>query len=76
MLVIDPELCIDCALCVGECPVAAIFEEGDVPAPQLGFIPLNVELTALWPMLSVRKKAPPDADDWAAVEHKVHLLER
>ena len=31
-LVIDPEECIDCTLCVAECPVEAIFAEDDVPA--------------------------------------------
>ena len=76
MLVIDPDECIDCAVCVIECPVAAIFEEGDVPASQQQWIPLNAELAPHWPMISRRKKAPADADEWAAVEHKTHLLER
>ena len=31
MLVIDPDECIDCTLCVAECPVEAIFAEDDVP---------------------------------------------
>src|SRR4051812_47232153 len=31
MLVIDPDECIDCTLCVPECPVEAIFAEDDVP---------------------------------------------
>jgi NAD-dependent dihydropyrimidine dehydrogenase PreA subunit len=30
-LVIDPDECIDCTLCVAECPVEAIFAEDDVP---------------------------------------------
>ena len=29
-LVIDPDECIDCTLCVAECPVEAIFAEDDV----------------------------------------------
>ena len=33
-LVIDPEECIDCNLCVAECPAQAIFPEDDVPAGQ------------------------------------------
>jgi ferredoxin len=28
---IDPNSCIDCAACATECPLEAIFEEGEVP---------------------------------------------
>ncbi len=31
-LVIHPEECIDCTACVAECPVQAIYVDGDVPA--------------------------------------------
>ena len=31
MLVIDPDECIDCAVCIPECPVNAILPEEDVP---------------------------------------------
>jgi ferredoxin len=30
-LYIDPDICIDCDLCVPTCPVAAIFSETDLP---------------------------------------------
>src|SRR2546430_5066002 len=43
MLVIDPDECIDCTLCVPECPVEAIFAEDDVPDAQKEFIALNKE---------------------------------
>jgi ferredoxin len=41
MLYIDPETCIDCGLCVDECPVRAIFAEADVPAEWQDFIEKN-----------------------------------
>ncbi len=43
-LVIDPDECIDCTLCVAECPVEAIFAEDDVPEAQQPFTALNAEL--------------------------------
>jgi ferredoxin len=76
MLVIDPEACIDCALCVAECPVNAIFAEDDVPADQVQFIPLNAELAPQWPVISKSKEALVEADEWAKVEEKTHLLKR
>lgn len=40
-LFIDPEHCIDCGLCVHECPVNAIFHEDDLPAEWTSFIEKN-----------------------------------
>ena len=40
-LYIDPRVCIDCGLCVPECPVAAIFDAVDVPAEWQRYIDLN-----------------------------------
>jgi ferredoxin len=46
MLYIDPGECIDCEACVPECPVEAIFHEGNIPAPWLHFVALNAERVA------------------------------
>lgn len=59
MLYIDPEECIDCDACRGECPVSAIFYEDDVPEPWQGFIPLNAEMAKATPVITQRK--PPHA---------------
>ena len=79
-LVIDPDECIDCAVCIPECPVNAIYAEEDLPADQVQFIKIlpeedvpgdqqkfiaiNVELSKNWPSITKRKAALPDADDW------------
>ncbi len=76
MLVIDPDECIDCTLCVAECPVEAIFAEDDVPTEQKKFIPINAELAKVWKPIIERKPGPPDADEWAKVKDKAHLLEK
>ena len=75
-LVIDPDECIDCTLCEPECPAEAIFSEEDLPAGQDQFKALNAELAKKWPVLSEKKPAPPDADDWKGRADKLKLLER
>ena len=47
-LVINPDECIDCALCEPECPANAIFSEDELPAGQEVFIELNAELSEKW----------------------------
>ena len=69
-LAIDPDECIDCTLCVPECPVEAIFAEDDVPKAQVEFIALNAELSKVWPTIVEKKDALPDADDFAKVKSK------
>ena len=64
-LVIDPDECIDCTLCVAECPVEAIFAEDDVPDNQKEFTALNAELAKVWKPIIEKKDGPPDADEWA-----------
>src|SRR3989338_9401510 len=76
MLVIDPDECIDCNLCVPECPVNAIFAEDDVPPEQVHFIELNKTLSKEWPMITAIKSAPVDADQWKDVPDKLKYLEK
>jgi ferredoxin len=75
-LVIDPDECIDCTLCVEECPVGAIFPELDVPAGQEGFLALNAELAREWPVLTHKIPAMEHAADWDGVPDKLPLLKR
>lgn len=46
-LYIDPADCIDCGACIPECPVEAIFYEGDVPAKWAGYVQLNADRVAV-----------------------------
>ncbi|OHX13197.1 ferredoxin FdxA [Chromobacterium sphagni] len=75
-LAIDPDECIDCSLCVAECPVNAIYAEDDVPQGQEGFIQLNAELAKGWPTITQRADPPADHADWAQVSGKLQHLEK
>ncbi len=76
MLVIDPDECIDCAVCIPECPVNAIYAEEDVPDDQKKFTPLNVELAKGWPSITKTKVPLADADDWKDTKDKFARLDR
>ena len=75
-LTIDPNECIDCAVCVPECPVNAIYAEDDVPGDQQQFIKMNSELAKQWPSITKSKAPLPDADDWKDVKTKLEHLEK
>jgi ferredoxin len=75
-LVIDPEECIDCDICVPECPVDAIYPEDQVPPDQQEFVALNAELAKAWPVIDTKKDAPSDAAAWVGVKVKRRYLQR
>ena len=75
MLVIDPEECIDCAMCETECPVEAIVSEDDLSDDQQEFLELNEKYSAKWPVITSMKPAPDDAKQWEDVKDKLQYLE-
>jgi ferredoxin len=77
-LTIDPDECIDCAVCIPECPVNAIYAEEDAPADQMHMVALNAELARLptWKSITKRKAPLPDADDWKEKTDKLSELIR
>jgi ferredoxin len=77
-LTIDPDECIDCAVCIPECPVNAIYAEEDLPADQMHMIKLNAELAQLpgWKSITKRTTPLPDADEWKDKTGKLSELLR
>src|SRR5476651_872506 len=75
-LVIDPDECIDCALCEPECPANAIMSDSDVPEDQQAFIALNAELSKEWPMINTNKGGLADAERWKGEANKRQYLEK
>ena len=76
MLVINPDECIDCALCEPECPVDAIFADDEIPEGQELFEELNRELSENWPVISHPPEPPSDADEWREIKDKIQYLEK
>ena len=77
-LVINPDECIDCALCEPECPANAIFSEDELPEGQEKFIEINAELSEEWADNNITQigDQPEDREDWNGKPDKLQYLER
>ena len=75
-LVINPEECIDCNLCVPECPVDAIYCEDDIPEDQKQFVGINADLALNWPVIDEKKDALVNAEMWSKEKGKIKYLKR
>lgn len=77
-LTINPEECIDCAVCVPECPAGAIYAEEDLPEAELKFIEINAELCESdnYKAITKSKEPLPDADEWKDKTDKLEHLVR
>jgi ferredoxin len=74
-LAINPDECIDCAVCVPECPVDAIKSDGDQGFDVAFYLDLNKRLSGKWPNITKKKPALLDAEQWNGVPDKLKLLE-
>ena len=76
-LVINPDECIDCAVCVPECPVNAIVPDSDTSIPNLThWLDLNNTLSRKWINITKRKDPLSTAEEFKDVVDKQHLLEQ
>jgi len=74
-LSIDPDECIDCGVCVPECPVDAIVADNDTNIDVVFWTELNTRLSKKWPTITKKKEALPDAESWKDVPDKLKFLE-
>lgn len=75
-LAINPDECIDCAVCVPECPVDAIVADSDLTAPDLEYwTDVNNTMSRKWPSITKKKNPLPDADNWRDVKNKKDFLD-
>lgn len=68
MLVINPDECIDCGVCEPECPIGAILPDHDKKAE--AWLALNREYGTKWPVITKKKSALPEAEEFKALENK------
>jgi ferredoxin len=68
MLVIHPDECIDCGVCEPECPVDAIKPDTEPSIEK--WLDLDRQYSAVWPNITRKKPAPPDADAFVGVPDK------
>ena len=68
MLVIDPEVCIDCGVCEPECPPEAI--KADTETGLEKWLTVNAEYAKKWPNITQKGTAPADAKDWDGLPDK------
>ena len=69
MLVINPDECIDCGVCVPECPVDAIIE--DTEDIENKWYKLNEEYSNKWSNITKKKDPLPDAEKYKDEENKL-----
>lgn len=75
MLAIDPEECIDCGVCVDECPVNAIYPEDEVPEKWQDFIEKNARFAKEWPVIEEGHDPLPTAEEFKDVQEKRDLID-
>lgn len=74
-IVIDPEECIDCGLCVQECPAHAIKNAGDLTSQEKIFVKLNTEFAKVWPIIKKRQSPLPNAEEENGKLNKIFKLQ-
>ncbi len=70
MLVIHPDECIDCGVCVPECPVDAIFADTEPMDDLDKWLKINTDYAEKWPNITVKRDAPTDAEQYENVDGK------
>lgn len=75
-LSINPDECIDCGVCIPECPVNAIVQDEDLEEKQKVFwLDINQRTSTKWPNITKSKESLPDAEQWKDRSGKIDLLQ-
>ena len=72
MLVIDANECINCGVCVPECPSEAIISDKEPGAEQ--WLEISSKYVKQWPLITSKGEELPDADDWIDIPGKLEHM--
>ncbi len=67
MLVINPDECIDCGVCVEECPIDAIKAES---LELVDMLEINKQYSQVWPRILKKKSPLQDAENFINIPNK------
>jgi ferredoxin len=77
MLVINPDECIDCGVCIPECPIEAIITDEEISSetPKLmELLELNKEYAKEWPNITTRRKPLDSAEEYKDTLNKLQFF--
>lgn len=74
-IAINPRECVDCGLCVPECPEQAIVADSALADADRHFLALNAELARRWPVILERLAPLPEHAQWHGRHGRLALLE-
>lgn len=74
---IDPDECIDCGVCVPECPVNAIFPDTEITDTKEReyWLDVNTRTSKIWPIITKKKDPLPNHEEWNNKPGKRNLLQ-
>ena len=67
-LVIHPDECIDWGVCEPECPIDAIHPDTEDGMEK--WVEINRKYSEIWPVITVKKTPPKDAEKWKDIPNK------
>jgi ferredoxin len=71
MLVINPDECIDCGVCVPECPADAIVADVDLPEPdRIIWMERNAKYSMVWPNIDSEQDPMKDHELYDGLPNK------
>lgn len=78
MLVINPDECIDCGVCVPECPEEAIIADNDdsLNESSVDWFKYNEEKSQIWPNITEKTDPYPEYEKYQLMEDRIKFLEK